>query len=412
MIVSTFNRREFVTKSLAGASIAASSYQRILGANDRISVGMIGCGGRGLLKEVLQFTQETNSQVAAICDTWRQQREKAIAAVKDASGATPEQFVRYQDLLAQKGIDAVVIGTPDHQHCTILTAAARAGKDAYCEKPLAMNVKELNEAVDAVKKNNRVVQIGTQVRSWAPSLAGRAFVQSGGLGKVFKIEQSRNGARPYWYSYGERPLTEADVDWKGFLMNQKYRPFNAKQYAGWYGFREFSRGPQTNLFVHFIDLVHFVTGAKFPSRVVAMGGKFRFKDDEYANPDSVEIALEYPEGFLVRYCSTFGTSANSYLKFFGTRGLMDASVWNKPWVLSGQGVQEPDRIQPGAQIQPVEGPHHMKNFLDCVRSRQTATNAPIEAGYQHAIATIMADEAFITGKRMVYDPAKKVIHAG
>lgn len=410
--MATANRREFMGKSLASAAIAASSYQRILGANDRISVGMIGCGGRGLLSEVLQFTKETNSQVMAVCDTWRQQREKAIAQVKAADGNSPEQFVRYQDLLALKGIDAVVIGTPDHQHCTMLAAAAHAGKDAYCEKPLAMNLIELNQAVDAVKKNNRVVQIGTQVRSWAPSVAGRAFVQSGGLGKIFKIEQSRNGVRPYWYADGERPVTEADVDWKGFLMNQKNRPFNAKQYAGWYGFREFSRGPQTNLFVHFIDLVHYVTGAKFPTRVVAMGGKFRFKDDEYTNPDSVEIAIEYLEGFLVRYCTTFGTNANSFLKFIGTKGVMDASVWNKPWVLSGQGSQEPDRIQPGAQVPPAEGPHHMRNFLECVRSRQIATNAPIEAGYSHAIATIMADEAFITGKRMVYDPAKKTVHPG
>ncbi|MCC6856989.1 MAG: Gfo/Idh/MocA family oxidoreductase [Bryobacterales bacterium] len=410
--MSTFNRREFMGRSLAGASIAASSYQRILGANDRLSVGIIGCGGRGLLREVLQFTKETNAQVTAVCDTWRQQREKASEQVRQADGNTPEQLIRYQDLLGLKGIDAVVIGTPDHQHCTMLAAAARAGKDAYCEKPLAMNLKELNEAVDAVKKNNRVVQIGTQVRSWAPSVAGRAFVQSGGLGRIFKIEQSRNGARPYWYGYGERAVTEADVDWKGFLMNQKDRPFHAKQYAGWYGFREFSRGPQTNLFVHFIDLVHYVTGAQFPRSVVAAGGKFRFQGDEYTNPDSVEIALEYPEGFLVRYCSTFGTSANSFLKFIGTKGVMDASAWNKPWVLSGEGSTEPDRLGPGAVVPPAEGPHHMKNFLDCVRSRQTATIAPIEAGYSHSIATIMADEAFITGRRMVFDPARKSIHAG
>jgi hypothetical protein len=158
--------------------------------------------------------------------------------------------------------------------------------------------------------------------------------------------------------------------------------------------------------------VHYVTGAKFPLNAVAAGGKFRFKGDEYTNPDSVEIALEYPEGFFVRYCSTFGTNANSFLKFIGTKGVMDASVWNKPWVLSGQGSTEPDRLQPGAEIPPAEGPHHMKNFLECARSRQTATNAPIEAGYSHAIATLMADEAFITGRRMVYDPAKKTIHAG
>ncbi len=399
-------------KSFAAAGIAASSYQRVLGANDRLSVGVIGCGLRGLLKEALQFHKECNVQVTAVCDTWKQPREKAVEMVRQASGTAPQPYVRYQEVLALKDVDAVIIGTPDHQHCTMLTAAARAGKDAYCEKPLAMNMKELNEAVNAVKAGNRVVQIGTQVRSFAPSAAGRAFVQSGGLGKIFKIEQSRNAQRPYWYGYGERPLTEADVDWKGFLMNRKPRPFNAKQYAGWYGFREFSYGPHTNLMVHFIDLVHYVTGAKVPRSVMAMGGKVRFKDDDYTCPDSIECILDYPEeGFLVRYNSTFGTSANSFLKFIGTKGVMDASSWGRPWIITGEGTNAADRIQPGATIPPVDSPHHMKNFFDCVRSRQ-APNAPIEAGYSHAIATLMAEESYVRRVRMVYDPAKKTIHAG
>ncbi len=409
--MSTLNRREFVNCSFAAASLAASSYQRVLGANDRLSLGVIGCGSRGLLREALQFQKECNAQVVAVCDTWKQQREKAIQMVQQASGTTPEQFVRYQDLLASKGVDAVIIGTPDHQHCTQLAAAARAGKDAYCEKPLAMNLKELHEAVNAVKANNRIVQIGTQVRSWAPSVSGRAFVQSGGLGKIFKIEQSRNSKEPYWYTYGERPISEADVDWKGFLMNQKDRPFNGKQYAGWYGFREFSRGPHTNLMVHFIDLVHYVTGAKVPRSVMAMGGKVRFKDDEYTCPDSIECVLEYPdEGFLVRYNSTFGTSANSYLKFIGTKGVMDASNWNKPWTVSGEGSSEADRIQPGTTIPQVESTHHMKNFFECVRSRK-APNAPIEAGFSHSIATIMADLSYTTGRKVTYDPVKQTIKA-
>ncbi|MEK7405575.1 MAG: Gfo/Idh/MocA family oxidoreductase [Acidobacteriota bacterium] len=401
------DRRQFVT----AASAAALRPERILGANDRIGIAVIGCGRRGLLKEVLQFAKETNVEVRAVCDTWRPQREKAAADVTAAAGNQPEQFVRYQDVVARKEIDAVVIGTPDHLHCTHLIAAARAGKDAYVEKPLALNMKELIEAVDTVKKHDRVVQIGTQVRSFPTSAAGRAFVQSGGLGKIFKIEQSRNGYRPYWHGYGDRPVREEDVDWKGFLMHVKPRPFESQQYAGWYGYREFSRGPHTNLMVHFIDLVHYVTGAKFPKRVVTLGGTYRWKD-AYSAPDSVETILEYPdEGFLVRYNSTFGTSANSFLKFIGTRGVMDATRWGSPWVISGEGTPDPDRIQPGAKIAEVESAPHMKNWLECLRTRQ-APNAPIEAGYAHGVAVIMADEALIRGQRMVYDPAKREIRAG
>jgi len=372
---------------------------------------MIGCGTRNLLKEVLQFSQDTNVEITAVCDTWRQQREKAVAIVNDASGKEPQQFVHYQDMLAIKEVDAVVIGTPDHQHCRMLTAAARVGKDAYVEKPLAMEMKELIEAVDSVKRYQRIVQCGTQIRSYPSSVAARAFVAAGGLGRILKVEQSRNSYRPYWHRYAERSLQEIDVDWKAFLMHRKYRRFSADQYAGWFGYREFSRGPQSNLMVHFIDLVHYITGATIPKRAVALGGTFRWRDARTA-PDSIETVLEYPE-FLVRYNTTFGTSAGNYLKFFGTRGVLDASRWSwtEPFQVSSEGSSEPDRIDLGTRLPTVESTPHMKNWLECLRSRKTP-NAPIEAGYAHSVAAIMADEAYVRGTRMVYDPAKRSMRQG
>src|SRR5437763_15667874 len=120
MLNSPFNRRDFMGKSLVPVSIAAASYNRVLGANDRITAAVIGCGGRGLLREVLQVAKANNVEVTAICDTWHQQREKAAGLVKAAGMRNPEQFVRYQDVLSLKNIDTVVIGTPDHQHCTML----------------------------------------------------------------------------------------------------------------------------------------------------------------------------------------------------------------------------------------------------------------------------------------------------
>jgi predicted dehydrogenase len=299
------DRRQFVT----AAGFTALSAARVMGANDRIAIANIGCGRRGLLKEVLQFARETNCEVTAVCDTWKPQREQAAAAVKEALGAGPEQFVHYQDVVSNSKIDAVIIGTPDHQHCTQLTAAARNGKDAYVEKPLAMDMKELIEAVDTVKKRERVVQCGTQIRSLPSSVAARAFVTSGGLGKVIKVEQSRNSYKPYWHGY-ERPVQESDVDWKAFLLNRKYRPFSGDQYSAWYGYREFSRGPHTNLMVHFIDTVHYITGCGMPKRAVTLGGTYRWKDAR-TNPDSVETILEY-DGFMARYCSVFGLATNNY----------------------------------------------------------------------------------------------------
>lgn len=407
MDASRIGRRQFVL----GAGLTAAQAARTQGSNDRIGVAVIGCGDRGLLDEVLQFSKECNVEPVAVCDTWRQQREKAIAKVRQTLGREPEQFVGYPDALASKKVDAVLISTPDHQHCTQLIAAIQAGKDAYIEKPMAMEMRELIAAVDAVKRSDRVVQVGTQVRSWPPSPAARAFVASGGLGKVIKVEQSRNGYRPYWHRLAARPVNEADVDWRGFLMHRKFRPWNADEYAGWYGYREFSRGPHTGFMAHFIDLVHFVTGAKYPRRVTAMGGTYRWKDQRSA-PDSIEVVLEYPdEGFLARYNTTFGTNANSFMKFIGTRGVMDATNWSKPWILSGEGSGEPDRIPPGAQIPEVPSTPHMKNWFECMRSRKQP-NATIDDGFGHSVACIMADEAYIRGRRMIFDPVRRAIREG
>ncbi|MBI3680276.1 MAG: Gfo/Idh/MocA family oxidoreductase [Acidobacteria bacterium] len=393
------------------AAVTAISYQRILGANDRVGIGLIGCGSRGiraLLKDALEFREQANLEVRAACDIWRQHREEAAGAVKKAAGNDARQLRAYREVLTLKEIDAVIIATPDHQHATMLADAVRAGKDAYVEKPLAMDMKELLAAVDAVKKTDRIVQMGTQIRSLPSSMAARKWVQGGGLGKVFKVEQERNALKPYWHNYGQREIRPEDTEWKAFLFNRKDRPWDAQQHAGWYGYREFSRGPHTNLMVHFIDLVHHITGAQLPRRVVTLGGAFRFRDN-YSAPDSVETILEY-EDFLVRYGTAFGTGAGNYLKFFGTRGTLDASNWSgKPFSVSGQGAEEP--LPEGTRIPEMESDPHMLNWLKCLRTRQQP-NAPIEAGYSHAVAVILSDEALMRGRRLVYDGSRRAIREG
>lgn len=406
------SRREFVGTSLA-ATTTAVSLTRILGANDRISIGIIGCGDRGrqaLMKDILEFQKETNAEITAVCDPWRQMREQAASQVKEATGREPAQFVHYEDLLALKNVDAVTIATPEHQHCTQLIASARAGKDAYVEKPLAMNMEELIEAVDTVKGKGRIVQNGTQIRSLPQALAAREFIASGGLGKVLKAAQARNGSQPYWLKYAERPVKEEDVDWKAFLMHLKPRPFDADQYAGWYGYREFSRGPHTTQGLHFIDTVHFIAGAGIPSRSVAHFGTYRWKD-RWTVPDSVEMIFEYPEGFVVRYGQFFGNSAGRDNRIYGTRGSIDCSdwSWDGEWIVSGEGSDEPDKIEKGTKLPRVESVPHMKNWLECLRTRK-APNAPMQAGYAHAVAGIMADESFVRGKRMAYDAVARKIY--
>jgi predicted dehydrogenase len=407
------SRRAFVGATLAATATTATSFARILGANDRIAIGIIGCGDRGRqshIKDIMTFQKETNVGITAVCDPWRQMREQAAAQVKETSGEEPAQFVHYEDLLAAKNVDAVTIAAPEHQHCTQLVAAARAGKDAYVEKPLAMNMAELIQAVDTVKELGRIVQNGTQIRSLPQALAARQFIASGGLGKILKAAQVRNGSKPYWLTYGERPIREEDVDWKAFLMHLKSRPFDADQYACWYGYREFSRGPHTTQGLHFIDTVHFITGAGIPSRAIAHFGTYRWKDRRTV-PDSVEMVFEYPEGFVVRYSQFFGNGAGRYNRIYGTRGSIDCSnwSWDGEWPVSGEGSDEPDKVEKGTKLPRVESVHHMKNWLECLRTRK-APNAPMEAGYSHAVAGIMADESFVRGRRMAYDSVNRKIY--
>ncbi len=389
------NRRQFLGSVAAAAGGA-------LRANDRLGIGIIGCGERGstLLREVLQFASAENVGIRAVCDTWRQQREKAVAAVREAAGSAPRSFVHYEDLLALREVDAVVIATPDHQHASQLMAAANAGKDVYIEKPLAMGMRELLDALEAARRNKRVVQCGTQVRSSPATVAARAFVAEGGLGSIFKVEQSRNALRPYWRRYAERPVRAGDVDWQAFLMHREDRPFDPDQYAGWYGYREFSRGPHTALMAHFVDVVHFITGASLPRRVAAVGGVYRWKDARTA-PDSIDVLLDYPEGFLARYSTTFGIESHNFFKFFGTRGVLDATRWSEPWLFNGDPMAIP----------PAESVPHMQNWLQCIRTRR-APAAPLEAGYAHAVACILADEAYVRGCRMIFDPARQFLFAG
>jgi len=393
-------------------AITAASYGRILGANSRLRVANVGCGRRDLLKDILAEKDDARTDVVAVCDTWKQKREDAVARVKEATAQTPFSTPRLADILSRKDIDAVVIGTPDHLHCTQLIEAVNAGKDVYVEKPLAMNMEELIRAYDAVKRSGRIVQIGTQMRSYPQSGPVKDALAKGTLGQVLRVEQVRNGYKPYWIGYGsdkyrDQPPTKQDVDWGAFLLEDKNRAFDAVKYRDWYGYREFSLGPQTNLMVHFIDLVHYVTGVEFPKYAVSLGGTFRWKMEGYDVPDSVEVAYEYAEGFLVRYATTFGNGAGNYAKWFGTLGTLDAkSLSNRQtWEMTGDGSGEQNRIQKAIEFPAKETVSHMRNFFDCVRSRQQPI-APIEAGYSHSIAVLMADEAMRKGRRMTYQHSR------
>jgi len=410
------SRRQFLTTTAAGVTalaMNASSYARVPGANDRIRIGLVGCGGRGIgahMRGVARHAKTQNIEFTAVCDPWRIARERAAASAKKWFGREPLQFASYRDVVSRDDVDAVMIASCDHQHTIHLEATAKAKKDVYCEKPLAMDLEKLKRACDAVKAAGVVCQIGTQLRS-LPSMTGcRELFKTGVLGKVSRIERHRNGTRPYWFSRLKK-VDPKDVDWKEFLLDRPMRAFDPKLYSGWYGYREFSDGPVPGFGAHYIDLINYITGPKFPHSVVCHGGTHTWKDDnKFTCPDHVEALWVYPEDLMVTYSTNFGNGSGSVERIYAEHGVMDLLPWGKPTV-SGAGAIRKGKLGKVEPVAPVERPDHFLDWLQCIRNRKQP-NASIDAGYQHAVPVIMAMKAYDTGRRIVYDAAKREFHEG
>ena len=411
------SRRQFLKSASVGAAaigFTATSYAKVVGANERLSIGLIGCGQRGVgahMKGVHAHQEVQDFEITAVADPWQKRREDAAELANQWYGRPARAFSSYRDLVALDDVDAVMIASCDHQHTTHLEAVAKAGKDVYCEKPLAMDFEKLKSAVDAVKHAGIVCQIGTQVRSYPTSTACHEFYKTGKLGTVSRIEQVRNSARPYWYTR-IADVAPKDVDWKEFLMDAPDQPFNADKFSGWYGYLDFSDGPIPGLGSHFVDLLHYITGARFPTSAVAQSGTFTWKDEhKFTCPDQVQATWTYPEGFMVSYSTNFGNGSGSYIRFLGDQGTLNLTPWSKPTVSSGGAGQPSSLPKEETPVEPIETPDHFLDWLQCIRNRGTC-RAPIEAGYQHAVAVLMAVKASNTGRRQIYDDEKREIRAG
>jgi predicted dehydrogenase len=420
-------RRDFLKSSAtlaAGAAIASSTptgltaaqRKRSIGANERIRIAQIGCGNRGRTAHMTGIHKHlgtTNFDIVALADPWSKAREEANAKVKEWFGHDAKQFVSYRDLLAMDGIDAVMIASPDHQHTTHLEAAAKAGKHIYVEKPLATEFDKLLRAYDAAKAAQAagsIIQVGTQLRSYPGIVGAHQVMKSGVLGKISRIEEGRNGERPYWYQYLDRNVKEADVDWKEFLGDRKMRPFNAEQYAAWYGHYDFCQGPVPQWGAHFLDTVHFIMGSTFPESCTCIGGVLTWKDEhKFTTPDCVQATWMYPEGYMLTSSNNFGNSAGNTRKFFGTKGTLALDNWNAPTYSAEGGPKRDGKIRGKVDVTPIERPDHFLNWLQCMRTGETP-HASIDAGFQHAVAVLMAVMSYETGRRATYDQKKRKIN--
>ncbi len=416
------SRRGFLgTAATAGLALGAlaAPAARTKAPGDRLSVGIVGPGGRGrgLLNSFFQVAKEQGAELTAVCDLWNRNRERSLQIVKEASGKEPKVFHHLDDMLDKGGLDAVIIATSDHAHAQQLTRCVQAGKHVYCEKPFANVLDEANAAVEACRKAEKVVTLGTQRRSDPRYLAAQEVARSGVLGPLVRVQIVQNVYSPYrWRRDADvKALREKDVDWKAFLMGRPERKFDPRQYLEFRLFHDFSTGIIDQWMTHLIDTVHMLTGATFPKSAVAHGGTYAWKDHR-ENGDTVAVLLEYPQGFLCSYSSTLVNGFGSGCSILGRKGTLE---YEKAWRISPDGVERAkEKIEAASAIKPKAGYTgnmdiiHMRNWLECVRRGDRQTHCTAEHSYQHAIACILADRALHSGQRMVFDEKTRTIRRG
>ena len=451
MAKNELSRRKFIGKTAAGiagltvisgsSSLSAASYSRIIGANDRINIGFIGCGSRGSDHQTMVKTSEKdkNLSVAAVCDIWKLNREKAAANCSKLFGTDVRQFKYSEEILNMSELDAVMIGTGDFQHAKILAEVVKAGKDCYCEKPMAIDVDEAKLARSAVLASKQVVQCGSQWVSDPIQLKVRDIIRSGKLGQITKIEQVWNDNNPRWHVPGDpdvAAIKEADTDWNRWLLGKPYVPFDPWKYFEFRIFRDYSGGITSQWMSHGAGLVHFYTDTAIPDSMVANGGIFGWPDIRQ-NPDTFQALATYDDAkLLYSYASNYASMFGDYTCIRGKEGTLfsHGGEGSSRWFfvpehqdLPGgfdfyEGMKETIKSGKAEIVTTKEydmklGPvnvsdnskYHLDNWIDCMRNRSVVPNGNIHTGFWHSVASIMATRAFREGKKLYWDRTREEI---
>ena len=382
------------------AALTAASYNRVLGANDRLQLGVIGPGERGR-SDMGNFMADPKVHVAALCDIYAEQIDKAKQKAVDAT-----TFTDHRKLLEMKEIDAVLIATPDHWHARTAIDALNAGKDVYVEKPLTRTLAEGPLIVKAARINNRVCQVGMQQRSGIHYLrAKKEYIDTGRLGKVTL-------ARTWWHgnSYHLRKAPASfqnqpsNLDWAHFLGPVKWRDWDPQQYYNWRAYLDFGGGQVTDLFTHWIDVVHMFLGQEIPKSAVAAGGVYAYKDGRTA-PDTINVLLEYPNDLTATFEATLVPGIRGEgVELCGTNGRLLIDRAHYEFHPLGRDA-EPTVVKAEPHDLTLD---HVNNFLECVRTRKRP-NADVLIGHRSAQASHLGNIAYLEKRRIDFDPQREEI---
>ena len=376
---------------MIGTGLTALASTRAWGASDTLRVGVIGAGGR--MRNLLDAADSVGPyQIAAVSDVYAPHCD-AVKARANAAGAT--SHVDYREVLDNKNIDVIFIATPDHWHVRIATDAVAAGKDVYLEKPVTHSLEEGAPLIRAVRSSKQILQCGMQQRSWSHFRNAVDLIQGGSLGRVTQV-------RTYWWqnyssSWAPTPMTLASLNWKQWLGSAPDQPFSLEKYSHWRWFWNFGGGAMTDLFTHWIDVVHWAMKADTPSRAQLLGDRYVF--EQWDCPDTLQAAFRYP-GFDVVYEGMMSSSIDDGgLEFRGTEGTLKLtrrgfSLYRE----AAKGEQNPVLAEHSYQDGTIS---HMDNFFSCVKSRREP-NAPVEAGVSAARAGHIGNQAYLHGGQIAW----------
>src|SRR6187431_2133282 len=441
------SRRVFIKNSamaatgayLAGMGLSAASYSRIIGANDRVRMGVVGFSDRHRSSHMPCFMnhyKELNFDIVAVSDIWKKRREEGAAAWKEKMGHDVIACRNNEEMYDKKNIDAVIISTADFQHALHAIEAVKAGCDAYVEKPFAETMEDARAALKAVKATDKIVQIGSQRRSGANYHAAEDFIKSGKFGPITMVELTWNVNQPGRW---RRPallgqLKEEDTDWKRFLMNRPKDTFDPRKYLEFRLFWPYSSGLPGQWMSHQIDTVHWFSGLTHPRSVVANGGIYMWKDGR-KNWDTITAVFDYGpanepgNGFQVTFGSRMSNGDETPTEIYYSNGGELNLNTNKISPKGGLTKRHADAMKmtpnllPEMSLSEVETvvasantggdkltSNHIRNWMESVRSRKQP-NAPVEAGYSHSIATIMTNAAAHTGAKVTFDEKTQEVMA-
>ncbi len=387
--------------------MAAGSYMQVQGANERLRIGVIGCGGMAMhhMTSLMRIKETANFDIVNVCDIY----DKRCGEAAKVTGG--KAIKDYRRLLDNKDIDYVLIATPEHWHFQMTMDAADAGKHIYCEKPMTQTPEQSKRVVARIKQKGLKMQVGVQGMSDDSYEIARKYVQDGILGTVVvaQIDYSRNHtAEGMWaYKIDDDAKPGVNLDWNAWLGKAPKRAWDPDRYFRWRRYWDYSGGISTDLFIHRVTRIVKALNLDFPERGVGSGGIFQFKDVKGEVPDTFNILLEYPGGPQVILVSSM---ANDTPVEHVLRGHKATLTFNrtgftiKPQGLFSKEVKEINHKKSGAE----EVTLHHRNLHAAIRSNE-ALKCDVNLGYRAVVACAMGVESFRKRKYMKWDKAKERI---